>query len=184
MNPAIRFATTLLLVSAGAAQGSKPASLPATAQASLAPTGEPGERLVVTGVVFESDGATRAAGVKLHLYHTDARGYYSHGQDREHARLAGDLTTDRDGRFRFTTIRPGHYAGANPPPAHIHFELEAPNGRRSSTEMQFADDPLIPRAEREAAIALARKGDHFGMIQPVEKSKDGVWQATFDLKLP
>jgi protocatechuate 3,4-dioxygenase beta subunit len=187
MRRRFAFAIALLgigvLASASGPTTTTKSDLPASAQAALAPAGEPGERLAVTGVVFESDGVTRVPGVKLHVYQTDASGYYSKGQDRDQARLSARMTTSADGRFRFTSIRPGHYAGGNPPPSHIHFELEAPDGRRSSTEMQFADDPVLPRADRDAAISVARTGNHFGVIQPVEKGKDGVWQARFDLKL-
>ena len=47
-----------------------------TAEARLAPAGEPGTPLVVTGVVYRPDGRTPAAGVLVYAYHTKAAGVY------------------------------------------------------------------------------------------------------------
>ena len=57
--------------------------------------------------------------------------------------------TDSEGRYRFTTIKPGAYPWSNHynawRPAHIHFSLF---GRafvqRLVTQMYFPDDPLFP----------------------------------------
>jgi protocatechuate 3,4-dioxygenase beta subunit len=58
------------------------------------------------------------------------------------------VLTGADGRYRFTTIKPGAYPWGNHPnawrPAHIHFSLF---GRaftqRLVTQMYFPDDPLF-----------------------------------------
>jgi protocatechuate 3,4-dioxygenase beta subunit len=150
----------------------------------LAPRGEPGEPFEVTGVVYENDGKTPAAGVRVLVYHTDATGHYSKGgQDREHARLSGTAVTGRDGAYRFRTIWPGPYPGGGVP-RHVHYELTAADGRRMSAELEFSNDPMLAAREREAAQAAAKRGDRFHSVQAAAKGKDGVRRSTFDLRLP
>jgi protocatechuate 3,4-dioxygenase beta subunit len=56
--------------------------------------------------------------------------------------------TDRDGVYRFTTIKPGAYPWRNHHnawrPAHIHFSLFGPSfATRLITQMYFPGDPLL-----------------------------------------
>ena len=169
----------LLLPSAPAV--SSAAVAPSTV--TLTPKGETGEPLEVSGVVYESDGKTPAIGVKVLAYHTDAKGHYSEGgQDRERAKFSGTATTGRDGAYRFRTIWPGPYPGGRTP-RHVHFELTAADGRRSSSELQFADDPILDSDARAAGRAATRRGDRFHEVQEAPRGSDGVRRARFDLKL-
>ena len=64
-----------------------------------------------------------------------------------HRRSAAALT-DADGRYRFTTIKPGAYPWGNHPnawrPAHIHFSVFGQAfTQRLVTQMYFPDDPLF-----------------------------------------
>jgi protocatechuate 3,4-dioxygenase, beta subunit len=116
--------------------------------------GEPlGERIIVHGRVMEQDGRP-VPETLIELWQANAAGRYRHVIDRHDAPLDPNFTgvgrtlTDRDGRFRFVTIRPGAYPWGNHPnawrPAHIHFSLF---GRaftqRLVTQMYFAGDPLF-----------------------------------------
>ncbi|MBF8248477.1 MAG: hypothetical protein HW374_1277, partial [Bacteroidetes bacterium] len=40
---------------------------------------EPGETMIVSGRVFAPDGKTPVEGISVHVYHTDAKGYYNPG---------------------------------------------------------------------------------------------------------
>src|SRR5512134_1672562 len=51
--------------------GEAPAALTSTMRIGV---GEPGERLVITGTIYQNDGRTPAAGVVLYAYHTNAAG--------------------------------------------------------------------------------------------------------------
>lgn len=147
------------------------------AAAVITPKGEPGEPLEVSGVIYEADGRTPVAGVRVFIYHTDAKGYYSQGgQDRQHAKFHGTMTTGADGLYRFRTIRPGHYPGGNTA-QHIHYELETKTGQRQTAEMLFADDPVLSKAER------SRADDPWSDVRPVRRDASGKWIAVFDIRL-
>jgi protocatechuate 3,4-dioxygenase beta subunit len=115
----------------------------------LAGPEEPGQTLVVTGTIYKSDGKTPFPGVRLYLYHTDARGYYNSGnQGTREPRIRGWLTTDEKGRYQFRTIRPGSYPGSRNP-AHIHAKAYSPGGKEEwIDEFLFDDDPFVPEKER------------------------------------
>ncbi len=137
---------------------------------------EPGEPLRISGTVYDFKTSEKLAGVHVHVYHTDVTGYYSPGgrNEREH-RLNGDMLTDKDGLYQFETIRPGPYPG-NSIPAHIHYEVELPDGSEHDFELLFEGDPNITSRQKERA---ARKGDFFA-IRKLEK-EDGVWVGVYDL---
>ena len=72
----------------------------------------------------------------------------------------------REGRYRFTTIKPGAYPWRNHPnawrPAHIHFSLFGPTFlTRLVTQMYFPGDPLLrlrPDLQRGPRREGARSG--------------------------
>jgi protocatechuate 3,4-dioxygenase beta subunit len=117
--------------------------------------GEPiGERITVSGRVLD-DGGRPIPGALVEVWQANACGRYHHEVDQHSAPLdpnfsgAGRCLTDGDGRYRFTTIKPGAYPWGNHPnawrPAHIHFSVF---GRafeqRLVTQMYFPGDPLFP----------------------------------------
>jgi protocatechuate 3,4-dioxygenase, beta subunit len=116
--------------------------------------GEPlGERIVVTGRVQDDDGRP-VPGSLVEVWQANACGRYRHAGDQHPAPLdpnfegVGRCITDREGRFRFITIKPGAYPWGNHPnawrPQHIHFSVF---GRaftqRLVTQMYFPGDPLF-----------------------------------------
>jgi protocatechuate 3,4-dioxygenase beta subunit len=139
---------------------------------------EPGTRMVVEGRVLESDGATPVAGATVFVFQTDAEGYYSPGgMDEGDARLCGLMLTDADGRYRFETIKPAHYATGGPP-AHVHYRVWGPDLPRQSFSLNFEGDPLLGERGKDASA-----NPTWATIRPIEVADDGVLQVVRDLKI-
>ena len=146
---------------------------------------EPGDRLVVTGQVFERDGETPAPDVLIYVYHTNTEGVYPRrgdevGNGRRHGYLRGWLKTDSSGRYRFETIRPAPYTTHGGEPAHIHYTIQAPGEAEYWLDgAWFSDDPRVTESQE---AALTRRG---GFTNVMEMSQDahGVWHGRRDIRL-
>lgn len=118
------------------------------------PGGEPqGERIIVAGRVVDEDGRPQP-NVLIEIWQANAAGRYRHVNDNHPAPLdpyflgAGRVVTDSEGRYQFTTIKPGAYPWRNHPnawrPAHIHFSIFGRSFQtRLVTQMYFPGDPLM-----------------------------------------
>ena len=116
--------------------------------------GEPqGERIIVAGQLLD-EGSRPIPKALIEVWQTNAAGRYRHLKDNHPAPLdpnftgAGRVVTDAEGRYRFTTIKPGAYPWRNHPnawrPAHIHFSVFGQDFRtRLVTQMYFPGDPLF-----------------------------------------
>jgi protocatechuate 3,4-dioxygenase beta subunit len=109
----------------------------------VAPQGEPGQPLNVSGVVVGPDGSP-IAGASLYIYQTDHEGYYGvkPESDNRNPRLKVFLRSDTKGSWSFDTVKPGSYPGSRVP-AHIHFEVSAPGRAPKIFEIVFEGDPFI-----------------------------------------
>lgn len=134
--------------------------------------GAMGERIIVTGRVLDEHGRPMPE-MLVEIWQANAAGRYHHRKDQHHAPLDpnflgfGRCLTNKDGVYRFTTIKPGAYPWENHPnawrPAHIHFSLLGPSWTsRLITQMYFPGDPLqeldpifnsVPTAARPRLIA-------------------------------
>jgi protocatechuate 3,4-dioxygenase beta subunit len=127
---------------------------PADADLTKQHKGEPlGERIVVSGRVLDESGKP-VPEMLLEIWQANAAGRYNHRVDQHDAPLdpnftgAGRILTDKEGRYRFMTIRPGEYPWRNHHnawrPAHIHFSLFGQGlVQRLITQMYFPGDPLL-----------------------------------------
>jgi hypothetical protein len=140
-----------------------------TSQARIARPNEPGIPLTISGQLFDRDGRTPLPGITVFAYHTDATGRYDDPANGPHSwRLKGWAKTDAAGRFQFDTMRPAPYPGRNVA-AHVHVSVEGPKLKRRSVGLQFDDDPLVTREDRERSKQAGR----FGEVLPVIKDGHG-----------
>jgi protocatechuate 3,4-dioxygenase, beta subunit len=135
--------------------------------------GEPlGERIIVAGRVLDGDGRP-VPHTLVEVWQANAAGRYVDPVDQHPAPAdpnftgAGRCRTDREGRYRFVTVKPGAYPWKNHHnawrPAHIHFSVFGPElGSRLVTQMYFPGDPLmahdpilqsVPEAARQRLVA-------------------------------
>lgn len=124
-----------------------PPSPPSVAR--IAPSGEAGVPIAISGSVVAPDGSTPVPGVIVYCYHTDANGYYrptAAGNDagEDHPRLRGWARTDGSGHFSFLTIMPAPYPHRNVP-AHVHVHAWGAGYPRQWFELEFEGDPSIPQ---------------------------------------
>lgn len=151
-----------------------PAQIEASAR--IAPAGEPGVPLVLTGTA-RTAGGMPAPDIIVYAYHTDAHGVYPKA-DTRHGRLRGWVRTDADGRYRFDTIRPGAYPGRSVP-EHIHMHVIEPGrGTYYIDDVTFDDDPLLTPAHRRRTEG--RGGEGLGHPQ---RDAEGRWQLRRDIVL-
>ncbi|MEV4316636.1 protocatechuate 3,4-dioxygenase subunit beta [Actinocrispum sp. NPDC049592] len=112
-----------------------------------------GQRIIVHGRVLDGNG-TPIPDSLVEIWQANAGGRYNHVEDRWPSPVdpnfdgAGRALTDSDGRYTFTTIKPGAYPWKNHDnawrPAHIHFSLFGRSfTQRLVTQMYFPDDPLF-----------------------------------------
>lgn len=152
-------------------------------RAALAPDGEPGERLVLSGRVLLPGGEAPASGVVLYFHQTNARGFYpapagATGWARRHGDLRGWLVTDAAGRYEIDTVRPAPYPGLDTP-AHIHVFVKEP-GRRPYyiDDVTFEGDPFLTSAYRQREEGRGGSG-----IVQLTRGSDGAWRGRRDVTL-
>lgn len=90
--------------------------------------GTAGERIIVTGTVFDGN-QERVPDAMLEIWQADANGIFIHPGDPQHAHADPHFTgfgragTKADGRYTFRTIKPGCLTGASAP--HLNVRIFA-----------------------------------------------------------
>lgn len=139
---------------------------------------EAGERLTLTGTVFDKENQPRQ-GVTVYAYHTDRRGLYRY-RPWSPPQPRGWTRTDAQGRYEFNTIKPAPYPWGGTA-AHVHMTLALPG----KTEwwvpgLCFAGDPLLS----DRLIDQESKKGLFASIQPLQPQSDGTLRCVRDLRIP
>lgn len=149
---------------------------------SIASSNEPGIPMIISGVIYKTDGKTPASDVVLYVYHTDNVGLYSKSPGQKegivHGHLRGWMKTDGQGRYQFRSIRPGGYPNRTAP-EHIH-PLIKENGKSLYyiDECLFDDDPRLTQEERQRQEKRGGSG-----IIHLTKNEKGEWIGKRDIIL-
>jgi len=119
-----------------------------------------GQKIMLTGTVFQPDGKTPAPDVLLYYYHTNTDGRYVHKPEDQrsmqpntlgqtHGYIRGWVKTDSEGKYYIYTVRPGAYPTGDEP-EHVHVTLKEPNDINEYyiDDFVFDDDELLTPAKR------------------------------------
>lgn len=143
---------------------------------------EPGPKIEINGIVYQPDGKTPAPGIILYIYHTDQKGIYAtkgneKGWAKRHGYIRGWIKTDKNGFYRFYTLRPAAYPDRRTQ-QHIHITVKEPGKSAYWIDTyQFDDDPLLPEGEKTRPFP---KGGS-GVLKTA--TKDGMLRATRNIIL-
>jgi protocatechuate 3,4-dioxygenase beta subunit len=154
-------------------------SIPSAKEEAVALCGpeEPGEKLIFSGRVLDYQGKPLAKAAVV-AHHADREGLYVPKDSPTRVpRLKGVAITDEQGRFRFTSVRPGAYPDGKEP-AHIHLSVVAPVHHVRFVAYWFEGDPLLSEQRRQAA---ARNSEI--VIVKLTKNAEGVWTFNHDIRL-
>lgn len=138
----------------------------------IAPDDEPGERILVTGTAYDSDGKTPAKNINIYVYHTDNKGEY------DNQRLSGTMITNENGKYEFNTIKPASYPDSKIP-AHVHYKVWGNGYPEQWFELKFEGDKYLSQTE----INKEKEKGNFASIQKTVKNNSGILECRYDLKL-
>ena len=157
-----------------------PVALPADSDNDLLRNGTlryaKGQPAWVEGTVTDLRGQP-VAGAQVEIWQCDEAGRYHHPGDGNradrHFQGFGRMTVDREGHYRFRTIRPVAYAGRTP---HIHVKVRLDRRELLTTQLYVQGD-----AHNERDFLWRRLGERRALVTvPFTPAADGL-RATFPI---
>lgn len=140
-----------------------------------------GQKILLTGTVYQVDAKTPASNVILYYYQTDVNGIYETNENEErnmpknkmgqtHGYIRGWVKTDNKGNYSIFTIKPGSYPSGDEP-SHVHITVKEKNMQEPYylDDFVFDDDSLLTSQRR---IRMENRGGS-GIIRFVKK--DSLW---------
>lgn len=141
--------------------------------------GVTGERVTFTGAVLDGD-AKPVPDAVLEIWQANSRGKYAHPDDTQDKPIEPDfkgygrIPTDDQGRFQFTTIKPGQVPGPDGKPQAPHIVVSVfARGllRRLVTRIYFPDEPANPA---DFALNQVEEGRRGTLIAKKSSSQAGA----------
>jgi protocatechuate 3,4-dioxygenase beta subunit len=143
----------------------------------LSTDADKGERILISGTIYKSDGKTVAANTLIYLYHTDVHGIYGRAGEHRHGRHRGWMLTDERGRYEFESILPASYPDSTIA-KHIHMTLTTVEMKEESVDsILFEGDRFLTSRDRE----IHRGG--FDPVLKLVKESDGIARGVRDIRL-
>lgn len=142
----------------------------------LATDNEAGERLIISGRVFNLACDEFIPNTIVDVWHANDAGAY----DNAGFNLRGLTKTNDQGFYLFETIKPGKYLNGNSfRPSHIHYKITPPNQGQLTTQLYFEGDTSI--ANDAAASITSGEFDATHRIIPLTENANGVMEGVFDI---
>ena len=148
-----------------------------------------GQLTFINGQVIDSSTCLPLANVEVDVWQANAFGQYFHERDATLNELKDKnfqyrcrLTTDKDGRFSFKTIKPSPYpaSGSWIRPPHIHFKVKAQGYEELTTQMYFDGDFLN---SRDRILNSMNQKEQKSVIVSFKEDKNKVLKGSFDIAL-
>ncbi|MDX2412710.1 MAG: protocatechuate 3,4-dioxygenase [Woeseiaceae bacterium] len=145
-----------------------------------------GQVIRVSGRVLDESGEP-IEGAVVDVWQASAAGRYDHEGDTSDTPKDPNfqgwaiLKTDAEGRYAFTTIKPGPYTamGEWVRPPHIHYKVSRRGYRELITQMYFDGDPLN---DKDRLLKAVPEGDRKRLLVAFS-DQEGVPEGEFDIVL-
>lgn len=145
-----------------------------------------GQVIRVEGQVLDEAGQP-VQGALVDIWQANSQGRYRHEDDPALAPLDpnfqgwGMVKTDEQGRYSFTTIKPGSYRvdGEWSRPPHIHFKVSRRGYHELTTQMYFAGESLNESDRLLRDVAENKRG----LLVVDFRERDGVPRGDFPIVL-
>jgi len=145
-----------------------------------------GQVTYITGHISDTSGKS-LSNTRVEIWQCDNNGRYLHpGDNRSQERDflfqgRGRMLTDRDGNYRFRTIKPISYPGRTP---HIHFAVTPPSGRSLITQMYVRGEPQNDRDRLLNSIRDRTVRDRLMVrLEPADRIEPGALTGQFNIVL-
>jgi len=142
----------------------------------LVPITEPGERMIISGRIYNLDCSQVIPNAVVDIWHANHNGQY----DNVGYNLRGYTVSNNQGFYIFETIKPGKYLnGAQYRPSHIHFKITPPDFPTLTTQLYFEGDTDID-ADAAASIETGTYNASDRIIN-LNLNSDNVLEGTWDI---
>ena len=152
-----------------------------------------GEIVYVRGRILD-EACRPVAGALVEIWQANSAGRYDHEGDAGNPRPLdpnfqswAEMLTDKDGGFRFKTIKPGAYPADDSGwirPPHIHFRVSRRGYHELVTQMYFAGEPLNERDRIREALSTEDRARVTVALEPTgAESEAGSRLGLFDITL-